>query len=462
MSSIVTSLYIVPGHPHILLAQEKNQGWGKLHSAYDRVRQEIEESDAEMILYFSTQWLSVLGYMFQGDPNPNWHLVDPNFHELGTMHYSFKVDTEFSETYAECVKPLGHNTRVVNYEGFPIDTGTVVANKLLNPDNRLKVSMVSCNMYAEKEEMIRIGQAASQAIANSGKKVAVVLVSSFSNRYFVEDIDPKDDCISSKKDDEWNQKILEILASGQLEDVSQLARDFSLQANADMGFKGVWWLAGLTGCHNNFRGQVFEYQPVWGTGASLVGLYPTENIVSSPFTFDSEEGSQANLVASMNQEKLRENVDSKDIDQKPSYVKKVKHQDSLQSEKAPEPVGAYPHSRRVGDLLFISGMGPRKRGTKEIPGVTLDSNRKIIAYDIEKQTHSVMENIKCVLEESGSSMDKVVDVQVFLTNMKSDFKQFNSVYAEYFNAESGPTRTTVEVGSLPTPIAVELKVIARP
>jgi 2-aminomuconate deaminase len=129
------------------------------------------------------------------------------------------------------------------------------------------------------------------------------------------------------------------------------------------------------------------------------------------------------------------------------------------STKAPEPVGPYPHARRVGDFIFVSGMGPRRPGAKEIPGVHQDVLGNVTSYDIVEQTKSTIENIKMVLEEMGSSLNDVVDVQVFLTNMKGDFKTFNNVYGEYF-AKIGPTRTTVEVLSLPTPIAVELKVIA--
>jgi 2-aminomuconate deaminase len=134
--------------------------------------------------------------------------------------------------------------------------------------------------------------------------------------------------------------------------------------------------------------------------------------------------------------------------------------ESLYSKKAPEPVGPYPHARRVGEFIFVSGMGPRKPGTKEIPGVTLAEDGSVRSHDIEIQTRSVIENIRLVLEEMGSGLKDVVDVSVFLTNMKGDFQTFNRVYGEYF-AAIGPTRTTVEVLSLPTPIAVELKVIAH-
>lgn len=131
----------------------------------------------------------------------------------------------------------------------------------------------------------------------------------------------------------------------------------------------------------------------------------------------------------------------------------------IHSSRAPEPVGAFPHARRVGDLLFLSGMGPRKRGSKEIPGVTLDAAGSVAAYDIEVQTRAVFENVRLVLEDAGARWEDIVDVTVFLTDMKRDFAAFNRLYGEAF-ATSRPTRTTVEVGALPTPIAVELKVIA--
>ncbi len=126
---------------------------------------------------------------------------------------------------------------------------------------------------------------------------------------------------------------------------------------------------------------------------------------------------------------------------------------------APKPVGPYPHARRVGDFIFVSGMGPRRGDSTDIPGVNKDAVGNVMSYDIEIQTRATIENIARVLEASGASLSDVVDVSVFLTDMKSDFAKFNQIYGEYF-ASIGPTRTTVEVLSLPTPIAVELKVLA--
>jgi 2-aminomuconate deaminase len=132
---------------------------------------------------------------------------------------------------------------------------------------------------------------------------------------------------------------------------------------------------------------------------------------------------------------------------------------AIHSPNAPEPVGAYPHARRVGNLLFLSGIGPRERGTTKIPGVELDADGNILSYNIEAQCHSVFKNVKAILEDAGSSWENIVDVTVFLTNMKRDFATFNRIYAEYFK-NNQPARTTVEVSALPTPIAIELKVIA--
>lgn len=134
-------------------------------------------------------------------------------------------------------------------------------------------------------------------------------------------------------------------------------------------------------------------------------------------------------------------------------------QAKFSTEKAPKPVGLYPHARKVGNLLFLSGVGPRQAGTTDIPGVTLNTDGSIKAYDIEAQCRSVFDNVRTILEESGSSWMQLVDVTVFLTNMADDFKIYNKVYAEYF-ANNQPCRTTVEINCLPTPIAIELKCIA--
>ncbi len=133
--------------------------------------------------------------------------------------------------------------------------------------------------------------------------------------------------------------------------------------------------------------------------------------------------------------------------------------DVIRASGAPKPVGAYPHARRVGDFLFLSGLGPRKPDNDEIPGLVVDERGRVTDYDIAAQCHSVFANVRSVLEESGSAWKNLVDVTVFLTDIDRDFVVFNQIYAEYFR-ENQPCRTTVEINCLPTPIAIELKCIA--
>ncbi len=430
MSFEIPAMYLLAGQPHILLTPDDSPAWQKLNEGYARIRDEIQQIEPDMILYMSTQWLSVLGWLFQADPEPEWVHVDSNWHDLGTMPYKFKVDEAFAPIHASEVKKTGRHTMLVNYEGFPIDTGTVVAQKLINPENRYAASMLSCNMYAEKQETMAIGASTLRALKAYNKKVVVILVSNLSNRYFTHDIEPAEDYISSKKDNEWNLKILELLGEGRLEDVAQCAREFAREANGDMQFKGVWWLNSIGMESNDFSGQVFEYQPVWGTGAALVGLYPNDVLKK-----------RWNQLPSGNLGKS----------EKPGVI---------DSQKAALPVGSYPHAREEGDFVFLSGIGPRERGTNNIPGLKMDSDGAVLSYDISAETHGVFRNIKAVLEASGCSLKDVVDIQVFLTDMEADFKIFNEIYSEYF-PQDGPTRTTVGIEALPTPIHVEFKVVAR-
>jgi 2-aminomuconate deaminase len=134
---------------------------------------------------------------------------------------------------------------------------------------------------------------------------------------------------------------------------------------------------------------------------------------------------------------------------------------SIHSDAAPAPVGAYPHARRVGDLLFLSGVGPRTPGTNEIPGNVHDADGRLVAYDIQAQCRQVFANVRAVLEAAGARWEDLVDVTVFLTDMQRDFAAYNRIYAEHFtDPATAPCRTTLGITALPTPIAIELKCIA--
>src|ERR1700745_279007 len=194
---LIQKAYIVPGQPHILLAPDRNPGWESLKKTYEEICREIAQSDPELLLVYSTQWFSVIGHLMQVDPNPEWVLVDQNWYELGEMPYSFRVDPEFGKLYCATAKSYGMQASTVDYHGFPIDTGTVVALKLLNPNNAVPASMVSCNIYAERDDTRALGRAARTGTARYGKKTIVVVVTNLSNRYEVAEIDPAHDHISS-------------------------------------------------------------------------------------------------------------------------------------------------------------------------------------------------------------------------------------------------------------------------
>lgn len=476
---------IVPGKPHPLLAPDKAKPWGEIRKAYEAARAEIEKVNPDVLVIYSTQWLSVIGHQVQSDPQPKWVHVDHEWHDLGTMPYEFRMDIQYAEAYERAARARGLHTRRVNYHGFPIDTGTVVALKLLNPDNKYAACVVSCNMYADRAETLVLGKAAADAVIATGKRAVAIAVTGLSHRLFTKRIDPSEDRIYSLKDDEWNRKLLELLSEGRLEDVSQVAREFSMQASGDQKMKAIWWLAAMMGQHNRYEGKVHSYQPIWGTGAAVVTLTPA---VKGELTkeFDEEDVD----VFRGNQNVLKKNAGVAQAGATDTPVAKSGSGSSsikikqparpsepntfdrsstpaptadgaIRTDNAPKPVGAYPHARKVGDLLYLSGVGPRQPGTNEIPGGPVrDANGNRRDYDVAAQTHAVIKNVKDILEASGASLEDVLDVSVFLIDMDRDFQTFNKIYAEYFGTIQ-PTRTTVAVSALPTPIAVELKVIAK-
>ena len=444
--------FVCPGIPHPLLCPDDNEGWKRLNEGFAALGRQLRAAGAERLLIYSTMWPSVIGHQIQADPEPEWVHVDELFHDLGSIPYRFRIDADFAHDLRERADARGLHARTVAYHGFPIDTGSVVALKLLNPDNDLPACILSSNVYSDRAETVVFGKAARDAIEASDKKWAVGCVMTLSNRLFTDFIDPADDHVHSPKDEEWNQKLLEFLGDGRLEDVAQLSRAIHRQIRVHkvVNFKPMWWLSAAMGQHNRYAGTVHAYAALYGTGAAVVGLEPRaagvgdkefdEDAVET-FSGDRSVLSGASTAAEPVAASQPERIDA-DLDE------------------VPAPVGAYPHARRVGDLLYLSGVGPRQPRTDEIPGGPIRDESGPLEYDIEAQTRAVIENVKRILEASGSSLDKVLDVTAFLVDMDRDFAGYNKVYAEFFT-DIGATRTTVAIRALPTPIAVELKVIAR-
>ena len=280
----------VPPHPHPLLCPEANEGYGRLRAAYDQCRKRIEESEADLIIVYSTTWPSIIGHQFQANPNSEWVHVDDDFHYLGSMPYSFTMDADFAAACVEKAESRGLQARTVNYDAFPIDTGSITALSLLNPDNRLPATIVSSNMYANRSETIVLGKAIRDALNEGERKAVIVVVSSLSNRMFTEPIDPSEDRIHSQKDDDWNMKILEFFQDGRLEDLSQLSREIHGQIRVQkvVAYKPAWWLAATMGQHNNYSGEVLAYEALHGSGGAVIQLTPATGSVGDK-EFDEDD-----------------------------------------------------------------------------------------------------------------------------------------------------------------------------
>ena len=450
MNDLIVKSLVVPAHPHPLLIPEQNDGWQRIRDAYDEARKVVEQSGADLIIIYSTLWPSIIGHQIQALPEAEWILVDEDFHDVGSIPYKLKIDAEFAEAWNQANHARGLDSRTVAYHGFPIDVGSVVALTLLNPNNDIPAVICSSNVYADRAETSVLAKSCLDALASTGKKAVAVSVMSLSNRMFTEPIKPEEDRIHSQKDDEWNQKILELLSQGRLEDVAQLSRTIHNQIRVQkvVTFKPMWWLSAMNDNRNDLNGDVLAYEAIHGAGAGVIILDPTSS-GQGDIEYDEDDvevfSGERSVLANV---ETTETVTKSDTD--------IVHASS-----APKPVGAYPHARREGDLLYLSGIGPRQPEDDSIPGGPIKSpDGESLDYDIKAQTRAVVENLELILNEAGSSLDKVIDVTSFLVDMERDFQGYNEVWAETLG-KVGPTRTTLAISALPTPIAVEMKVIAK-
>jgi 2-aminomuconate deaminase len=465
----IVGSFVVPVHPHTVLAPDQNPGWGRLRAAFDQAAKTIKDLEADLLVIYSTTWPSIIGHQIQSDPNPEWVMVDHDFHDLGSIEYSFNIDQEFAHAWDDANKARGLQSRCVNYKGFPIDVGSVVALTLLNPDNAIPAVIVSSNMYANRSETTVLAKACLDVIKQQGRRAVAITAMSLSNRMFTDFIEPSEDKIHSLKDDEWNQKILEFLKLGRLEDVGQLSRTIQRQIRVQkvVAFKPMWWLSAMNGNRNDLTGEVLAYEAIHGAGGAVVSLDPTPSGVGD------KEYDEDDVEYYQGERGVLDTADEEDQDehegpsnrppsnQGPELWEPTSAEGSVNTDEAPKPVGAYPHARKVGDMLFLSGVGPRQPGTNAIPGGPIhDEDGEPLDYDIRAQTHAVVNNVKRIVEEAGARMDQVVDVTTFLVDMKRDFQGYNEVWAETLG-KIGPTRTTLAIDALPTPIAVEMKVIVH-
>ena len=430
---------IVPRMPHPLLCPDASEGYRALADAYAEARRRIEAVNPDLIVLYSAGWTSILGHQVQADPAPagtrRSGLPCARKHPVHAAH-----GRRLPRPWPKRAAPVVFICAPCPTRAFPIDTGTVTALKLPNPDNRFPASVVSCNMYADRAETVVLGKATADAMASQGRSVVAVAVTNISHRLHSAPVPPEQDRFASLKDDEWTRKLLEILDEGRLEDVSQLARTFTAQAHADFKLKGIWWLASCAGAHNRYSGEVLAYAPVQ---ALDVRSCPSSQMrLRSPTgpdedTLDVYRGDR-NVLAPAGEVEPAASQPAP-APAPPPPPNRLGHRSPSRNGKSgcrgrnpgPLPVQFVRMPGRVGDLLYLSGVGPRQAGTGRHPwraGSATPAVRRL-EYDIEAQTRAVIDNVRRI-SPSGSSLDRVLDVTTFLVDMDRDFKGYNRVYAE--------------------------------
>lgn len=258
---------IVPGMPHLVLGAPSGS-WKELADAAQQLGQQMRARQPDVIVLFSTRWLSVLGHLIQADPNPKGVHVDETWHELGDLPFDLKVDVDLAATSARIAEAAGLQARTVAYDGFPMDTGTLVALRLLDPAASVPVCLVACNIYSGKDEELKLGQAIREAVHSLGRRAVIVACTGLSGHLAREEIAPDRDRLDPK-DDEWNRRMLDLLVTGRAPEALNLGEAYAKETAADMQFKAVYWLLGALGTRQP-RARLHAYGPLWGGGAAVV------------------------------------------------------------------------------------------------------------------------------------------------------------------------------------------------
>ena len=264
--------YIMPGLPHVMLPAE-SASRRELRDACRVAGANTQEARPDVLVIFSTQWVSVLGHLIQARSNPTGLHVDENWYDLGNLPYDFRTDLELARRTIDLGTAAGLQVRPVDYEGFPVDTGTLVALNFLNPKNEIPVVCVSCNIYSGRDEELKLGQAAADAVRALGRRAVVVASTGLSGHYFTREITDDEDRIVTEQDDAENRKLLDLMTAGKIADAMDLVPEYAAKTGADMQFKSYYWLMGAIGSgrvNSKISGKVLGYGSIWGSGAAVV------------------------------------------------------------------------------------------------------------------------------------------------------------------------------------------------
>lgn len=264
----VVAAYLVPGNPLPYL-QPENPPWSGIATAYRAAARGLSAARPDTILVYSTQWMAVLDELWQMRPVSRDLLVDQNWYEYGDLEYEIHCDTELAAACIEGSKDIGISSKGVDYDKFPIDTGTVVAQNFLNPGNRLPLTIAANNLYHSFDDTIRLGEMAASKADRLGRRIAVVGVGGLSGSIFRHEIDVRDDGIATAEDDQWNRRILARLERGGGPDLAEFAQEYAKNAKADMGFKHFAFVFGALG-RRVASANILAYGATYGSGAAVV------------------------------------------------------------------------------------------------------------------------------------------------------------------------------------------------
>lgn len=263
----VKAAALVPGLPH-MLRPELNLNYKALADGVEALGNEFEKAGIQRIVYYSTQWISVLGHLFQAKSNLEGLHVDDNWYDLGDLPFRFNVDRQLAELMAKRAEQHGYQTKLVDYNGFPVDTGTIVADTLLNK-GRFSTAMVSCCVYSDYADTLKLAQILSDAIAVDKRPTAVVAVSSLSGKWFTTEIDPREDHVVPEMA-EWDRLILGLWERGHMLATEERRLEYSNRCKVDMGLKALSFLRGVGGAVEGRAAVVKAYGGIYGTGAAVV------------------------------------------------------------------------------------------------------------------------------------------------------------------------------------------------
>jgi len=264
----IVSAIIIPGSP-LPYVRSDNPPWGRLAEAMSCAGESLAKTQPDTIVVYSTSWMAVLDQLWQTRPHLKGIHVDENWHEYGDLPFDINIDTELAIGAVESANAAGIKSKSVNYDQFPIDTGTIVASNFLNPEGNYPLMIASNNLYHDWDLTEQLGQIVRNVSNEQSKRVTVVGIGKLSGSFFRHQIDEAQDKIVSEEDDDWNKKMLNLISDGEMEKFFELCPEYAKEAKVEMGFKHMAFIKGALGDQLT-GGKVHAYGPVYGAGAAVI------------------------------------------------------------------------------------------------------------------------------------------------------------------------------------------------